>query len=55
MDQNDSLLGQGAAPESNQPTEHNNNNVNMETLLNQEGMTLDFPEPGDKREKQHDA
>jgi len=49
MDQNDSLLGQGAAPESNQPAEHNNNNVNMETLLNQEGMTLDFPEPGEIR------
>jgi small subunit ribosomal protein S1 len=49
MDQNDSLLGQGAAPESNQPVEHNNNNVNMETLLNQEGMTLDFPQPGEIR------
>ena len=49
MDQNDSLLGQGAAPESNQPAEHNNNNVNMETLLNQEGMTLDFPQPGEIR------
>ena len=49
MDQNDSLLGQGAVPESNQPTEHNNNNVNMETLLNQEGMTLDFPQPGEIR------
>ena len=48
MDQNDSLLGQGAAPESNQPAEHNNN-VNMETLLNQEGMTLDFPQPGEIR------
>ena len=48
MDQNDSLLGQGAAPESNQPVEHNNN-VNMETLLNQEGMTLDFPQPGEIR------
>ena len=49
MDQNDSLLGQGAAPESIQPAEHNNNNVNMETLLNQEGMTLDFPQPGEIR------
>jgi len=48
MDENDSLLGQGAAPESNQPVEHNNN-VNMETLLNQEGMTLDFPQPGEIR------
>ncbi len=49
MDQNDSLLGQGAAPESNQPAEHSSNNVNMETLLNQEGMTLDFPQPGEIR------
>ncbi len=49
MEQIDSLLGQGAAPESNQPAEHNNNNVNMETLLNQEGMTLDFPQPGEIR------
>jgi small subunit ribosomal protein S1 len=48
MDQNDALLGQGAAPESNQPAEHNSN-VNMETLLNQEGMTLDFPQPGEIR------
>ena len=49
MDQNDAQLGQGAAPEINQPAEHNNNNVNMETLLNQEGMTLDFPQPGEIR------
>ena len=48
MDQNDSLLGQGAVPESNQPTEHNNN-INMETLLNQEGLALDFPQPGEIR------
>jgi small subunit ribosomal protein S1 len=48
MDQNDALLGQGAVPESSQPAEHNNN-VNMETLLNQEGMTLDFPQPGEIR------
>jgi len=48
MDQNDALLGQGALPESNQPAEHNSN-VNMETLLNQEGMTLDFPQPGEIR------
>lgn len=50
MEQNDSLLGQGAAPESNSPTERNNsNNVNMETLLNQEGMALDFPQAGEIR------
>ncbi len=48
MEQNDALLGQGAAPESNQPTEHNNN-INMETLLNQEGLALDFPQPGEIR------
>ena len=48
MDQNDALLGQGAVPESNPSTEHNNN-VNMETLLNQEGLALDFPQPGEIR------
>jgi small subunit ribosomal protein S1 len=48
MDQNDALLGQGAVPESNQPAEHNNN-INMETLLSQEGMALDFPQPGEIR------
>jgi small subunit ribosomal protein S1 len=51
MDQNDALLGQGAAPESNDPTnnEDNNNHTNMETLLDQEGMSLDFPQPGEIR------
>jgi small subunit ribosomal protein S1 len=53
MEQNNAQLGQGASPESNPPTEHNNtehnNNVNMETLLNQEGMALDFPQPGEIR------
>ena len=48
MEQNNALLGQGASPESNPPAEHNNN-VNMETLLNQEGMALDFPQPGEIR------
>jgi small subunit ribosomal protein S1 len=48
MEQNNAQLGQGASPESNPPTEHNNN-VNMETLLNQEGMALDFPQPGEIR------
>jgi small subunit ribosomal protein S1 len=48
MEQNDALPGQGAVPESNLPSEHNNN-INMETLLNQEGMTLDFPQPGEIR------
>jgi small subunit ribosomal protein S1 len=49
MEQNNAQLGQGASPESKQPAEHNNNNVNMETLLNQEGMALDFPQPGEIR------
>jgi small subunit ribosomal protein S1 len=35
-------------PESNPPIEHNNN-LNMETLLNQEGLALDFPQPGEIR------
>ncbi len=49
MDQNEALLGQGAAPETNQPAEHNNNPINMETLLNQEGLALDFPQAGEIR------
>jgi small subunit ribosomal protein S1 len=50
MEQNDALLGQGASPESNSPADGNqNNNVNMETLLNEEGLALDFPQPGEIR------
>jgi small subunit ribosomal protein S1 len=49
MEQNNALLGQGAESESNQPAEHNNN-INMETLLNQEGLALDFPQPGEIRQ-----
>jgi small subunit ribosomal protein S1 len=51
MEQNDTLLGQGAAPENNLPAEDtNNNHNNMETLLDQEGgMSLDFPQPGEIR------
>jgi small subunit ribosomal protein S1 len=50
MEQNDALLGQGVAPESNLPAEEpSNNNTNMETLLDQEGMSLDFPQPGEIR------
>ena len=67
MEQNDALLGQGVAPESNPPAntvplpevqpeppsaldeDSNNNHTNMETLLDQEGMSLDFPQPGEIR------
>jgi small subunit ribosomal protein S1 len=52
MEQNDALLGQGALPESNLPADQNNttsNNMNMETLLNQEGLALDFPQQGEIR------
>src|SRR5512136_2621747 len=49
MEQNDVLLGEGAAPERNKPAEQTNNNVNMETLLNQEGLAIDFPQPGEIR------
>jgi small subunit ribosomal protein S1 len=50
MEQPDALLGQGASSESI-PTssESGNNNTNMETLLDQEGMSLDFPQPGEIR------
>ena len=48
MEQNDNPLGQGVAPEDN-PTadENNNNHNNMESLLNQEGMELNFPQTGE--------
>jgi small subunit ribosomal protein S1 len=46
MEENNALLGQGAVPESNPPTEHNNN-VNMETLLSQGGPAVDSPKPGE--------
>ncbi len=51
MEQNDALLGQGATPESNTPAEGstNNNNSNMEALLKQEGLALDFPQTGEIR------
>jgi len=48
MEQTNAQLGQGAVPESN-PSAENSNNTNMETLLNQEGMTLDFPQAGEIR------
>lgn len=51
MEQNESLAGQGAMPESNTPAEDdsNINHTNMEALLKEEGLTLDFPQPGDIR------
>ena len=50
MEQNNAPLGQGVAPEGNLPAEElTNNNTNMETLLDQEGMFLDFPQPGEIR------
>jgi len=50
MEQNDALTGQGVMPESNTPVESNTStNTNMEALLKEEGMTLDFPQPGEIR------
>jgi small subunit ribosomal protein S1 len=50
MENNESQLGQGESSENTTPAEGNNNQLNMETLLNQEGLTLDFPQPGEVRE-----
>jgi len=48
MEQNDALVGQGAMPENNTPAEDTTNtHTNMETLLKEEGLTLDFPQPGE--------
>ena len=49
MEQNETHLEQGALPESNSPAENSNSNTNMQTLLNQEGLTLDFPQAGEIR------
>jgi small subunit ribosomal protein S1 len=49
MDNNESQLGQGESSENTMPAEGNNNQLNMEALLNQEGLALDFPQPGEIR------
>ncbi len=47
MDQNDTQLEQGETPEKNQtPTD---NNTNMQALLDQEGVGIDFPTQGEIR------
>jgi small subunit ribosomal protein S1 len=47
MEQNDALNGQGGTSESNPQTEATNNS--METLLENEGLGLDFPQQGEVR------
>jgi small subunit ribosomal protein S1 len=45
MDNQDTQLEQGATPENNQTAE----NHNMESLLEQEGLGIDFPAQGEIR------
>jgi small subunit ribosomal protein S1 len=45
MDQRDAHLEKEAAPENN----NNENNTNMASLLEQEGMAIDFPQQGETR------
>ena len=50
MEQDNAMLGQqGDVPESNLPQEGTNSNNNMEALLQEEGLALDFPQPGEIR------
>jgi small subunit ribosomal protein S1 len=55
MEQNNALIGQEAMPESNQTVENHQEEhtserpPDMETLLEQEGLTLDFPTQGEIR------
>jgi small subunit ribosomal protein S1 len=50
MEQNEALAGQGVMPENTAPSAGiSNTNTNMETLLKEEGLTLDFPQPGEIR------
>jgi small subunit ribosomal protein S1 len=48
METNETQPGQGESPGDNAPAEINNQQ-NMESLLNQEGLALDFPQPGEIR------
>ncbi len=48
MEQDNALLGQGDAPENTLPQE-GANSTNMEDLLQEEGLALDFPQPGEIR------
>jgi len=49
MENNESQLGQGEMSEDTAPADSTNNQQNMEALLNQEGLALDFPQPGEIR------
>jgi small subunit ribosomal protein S1 len=52
MDQNNALVGQEAMPENSQtaePTPAESQNNNMESLLQEEGLNLDFPKQGEIR------
>ena len=48
MQNTDSQPGQGDLP-TGTTSESNNNQQNMESLLNQQGLALDFPQPGEIR------
>ena len=55
MDQTNALIGQEAMPENNQTNENNpeerptSNSASMESLLQEEGLSLDFPKQGEIR------
>lgn len=50
MEQNNALIGQGDLPESNPQVDNSNSGAtNMETLLQEEGLALDFPQAGEIR------
>jgi len=50
MEQNNAQIGQGDLPESNPLGDNSKSNtMNMETLLEQEGLALDFPQAGEIR------
>jgi small subunit ribosomal protein S1 len=55
MEQNDAMYGQGDAPENSQPVEKPTTerpapeNASMESLLQEQGLALDFPQQGEIR------
>ncbi|MBN2387567.1 MAG: S1 RNA-binding domain-containing protein [Anaerolineales bacterium] len=49
MEQDNTILEQGGTPENTTPQEGTSAHTNMEALLEQEGLALDFPQQGEIR------
>ena len=50
MEQNNALPGQEVEPEKSQPVEHGHQESSMQSLLDEQGLSLDFPSQGEIRQ-----